>query len=161
VCTQLTAQIHALPAAALGFLFPLMSRRTAAGAVDHQRVVRAALAAGAALTALLAIGLLLFGDWFMRLWMGESFGRELGNLLPWLTCAYLLLGLGVAPHYLLLGQGEARFVSLNNFAGGVAASLGAAVLIPVLGLTGGAIARALYAPLVLASYVRLARGRAR
>jgi O-antigen/teichoic acid export membrane protein len=158
VCTQLAAQVHALPAAALGFLLPLMSRRSARGGAGLERIKRAGVAMGAFTTAALAVLLFAFGDAFMRLWMGETFARELGTLLPWLVAAYVMLGLGVAPHFLLLGQGEARFVSLNNAAGGVAASVGAAVLIPLLGLTGGAIARGLYAPLVLASYLRLMRG---
>lgn len=158
VCTQLAAQIHALPAAALAFLLPMMSRRSAAASAGNEAVIRAAIVAGGTASVVLSAALFVFGDAFMRVWMGDGFAAELGTLLPWLTAAYLLLGLGVAPHYLLLGRGEARFVSLNNVAGGVAASLGAALLIPLLGLTGGAVARALYAPLIMASYLRLLQG---
>lgn len=152
VCTQLAQQVHMLPAAALAFLLPLAGRRARTG---EQRSPRRALLAGASLTLLLAIGLFALGDPFMRLWMGSAFATEAAALLPWLTLAYLILGMNVAPHYLLLGRGEARFVSLTNVAGGLASTLGALVLIPQLGLVGGAIARGLYGPVLLVSYARL------
>jgi O-antigen/teichoic acid export membrane protein len=156
VCTQLAQQAHALPAAALAFVLPLMSRRAASDPdAGAGRVQRRALAAGAGLTLLLAAALLVLGVPFMNLWMGEAFTAQAGPLLPWLVAAYALLGLNVAPHYLLLGTGAARFVSLSNVAGGLASSIGAVLLVPALGLVGGAVARGLYGPVLLASYARL------
>jgi O-antigen/teichoic acid export membrane protein len=155
VCTQLAQQVHALPAAALAFLLPLTSRRGALG--SGALAPRRAIALGAALAVALAVALLALGIPFMRLWMGEAFTAAAGPLLPWLVGAYLLLGLNVAPHYLLLGAGEARFVSLANIAGGLASSLGTVLLVPALGLVGGALARGLYGPVLLASYARLWR----
>jgi len=158
ICTQLASQVHSIPAAGFSFLLPLMSRRIGAEAgADMHRLYRYAIIANAALAALLALPLLIFGRPILVLWVGVDMALQVSDLLFWLTLAYFMLAFSVAPHFLLLGRGEAKFVSVTNIAGGVMTTLGAALAVPPLGLIGGVIGRTLYSPVLAVCYGRLFR----
>lgn len=154
VCTQLAQQVHAVPAAAMGFLMPLATRKHHQGD-DVRRVRRLALTANVLVALPLALALAVGADFGLRIWMGPDFAAENAGLLRWLTLAYLLLALNVAAHYLLLGEGEARFVSLTNIVGGILSSVGAGLLVPGFGVAGAAAGRLMYGPVLLLNFVRL------
>ena len=155
VCTQLALQVHAIPAAGLGFLLPMVSRRLLRSQAPLSRLRNQAIMVNAVFAAALALPLILFGEQFLALWIGPEFAREASPLLFWMTLVYGVLALGVAPHYLLLGRGQARFISFNSMVGGILSTVSAAVLIPAIGIFGGLVGRAMHVLLVIATYVRL------
>lgn len=155
VCTQLASQVHAIPAAGLSFLLPMVSRRVLSSQAPLPRLRNLAILVNAGFAAALALPLLFFGDRLLALWIDPVFAGAASSLLFWMTLVYGMLALGVAPHYLLLGRGQAKFISFNSMAGGVLSTVGAAVLIPAIGIFGGLIGRAMHVFLIIAAYVRL------
>lgn len=155
VCTQLAQQIHTIPAAAMSVLLPLVSRKSAGPAGGLRRVRRLSVLLNFMFAGVLALALFVIGPAFLVWWMGSEFAAQTGNLLTWLVLGYFVLALAVAPHFLLLGRGEARFVSLSNIVGGIATLLSALVLIPVAGLVGAAWSRLAYGPVLAVSFARL------
>jgi O-antigen/teichoic acid export membrane protein len=156
VCTQLGQQIHALPAAAMSFLFPLISRRLGAGNTQGARSIRrAAVAVNLAIA--LALGTILIGGstLILGVWMGTPFAEENTTLFIWIVIAYAILSANVAPHFLLMGHGDVRFLSILGLAGGVASIVAMVLLIPAFGLLGAAWGRALYGLFLTLSYLRL------
>jgi O-antigen/teichoic acid export membrane protein len=160
VCTQLAQQIHALPAAAMAFLFPLMSRKLHTGDRGSlERLRDYGVTVNVAISLTLGIGMIVFGREVLALWMGPDFAAASSTILLWLTVAYFVLSLNVAPYYLLLGHNEARYVSVANLAGGGMGVLAAIVLLPTLGVIGAAQARLVLGLTTLANYWRLYRPR--
>lgn len=156
VCVQLAQQIHAVPAAAMSFLFPLMSRKIEQGGQGAGLRVRdGGVALNVALSVVLGAAMLLWGRDLLGLWMGAEFARNGGEILNWLIAAFFLLSLNVAPHYLLLGRNEARFVSITNIAGGVLGLVAAFALTPFAGLLGTAQARIALGTMILVNYWKL------
>lgn len=161
VCTQLAQQVHALPAAAMAFLFPLMSRRLQThDAGSLSRVRNYGVVVNIGMSVILGILMFVAGPTLLALWMGEPFAAESSHILLWLTLAYFVLSLNVAPYYLLLGHNEARYVSVANLAGGGMGLLAAVILLPSLGVIGAAQARMVLGLTTLANYWRLYRPRA-
>ena len=160
VCVQVASQVHAIPAAAMSILIPLVSRQIGAGAHENvKRIERLSVAANLAISFTLVVSFLAIGDWFLRLWLGEVIATEVQPLFTWMVLAYGLVSLSIAPYFLLLGRGDARFVSLVGSFGSAISAATAAALIPALGLMGGVLARAAYGPVLLLYYVRLIRRR--
>lgn len=161
VCTQLASQVHALPAAAMAFLFPLMSRRLQTDdAAALTRLRNYGVMVNLGLSLALGLGMFVFGPTVLGWWMGADFAAASGLVLLWLTLAYFVLSLNVAPYYLLLGHNEARYVSVANLAGGGMGILAAVILLPTLGVIGAAQARLVLGLTTLANYWRLYRPRA-
>jgi len=161
VCTQLAQQVHALPAAAMAFLFPLISRKLHTD--DHGSLTRLrnyGVTVNVAISLTLGIGMIVFGPTLLAWWMGRDFAAQSSHILLWLTLAYFVLSLNVAPYYLLLGHNEARYVSVANLAGGGMGLLAAVILLPTLGVIGAAQARMVLGLTTLANYWRLYRPRA-
>ena len=158
VCTQLAQQVHAVPAAAMAFLFPLISRRLQTD--DGRALGRVrdyGVAVNVAISLTLGVGMIVFGPLLLALWMGEDFAANSSHILLWLTVAYFVLSLNVAPYYLLLGHDEARYVSVANLAGGGMGVAAAVVLLPMVGVIGAAQARLVLGLTTLANYWRLYR----
>jgi O-antigen/teichoic acid export membrane protein len=164
VCVQLAQQVHQLPASAMSILFPLISRKLHAGEhASADRVRNAGIAVNLAASLVLGLALLIAGPRLLELWMGAAFAQETGNLLRWLTAAYFLLSLNVAPYYLLMGYDEMRYVSVTSLGGAAAGVVAALLLLPAVGVTGAAQARMALGLTTLANYWRVyrpARGRA-
>lgn len=161
VCTQLAQQIHALPAAAMAFLFPLISRKL--HTEDGRALARLrnyGVTVNVAISLTLGVGLMAFGPFILALWMGQDFASNSSHILLWLTVAYFVLSLNVAPYYLLLGHNEARYVSIANLAGGGMGVVAAVILLPTLGVIGAAQARLVMGLTTLANYWRLYRPKA-
>ncbi|HXG28349.1 MAG TPA: oligosaccharide flippase family protein [Nevskiales bacterium] len=158
ICLQLAQQIHTLPSAALGVAFPAVSRRLQGeGQGALRRVAGYALGINVLLALLLALPMILAAKFILSLWIDAAFAAQAADVFVWLCGAHLLLALNVAAHYLLLGAGNARFVSLSNLAGGIAGLVASVALIPVLGLIGAAQARLSYAAVTFANHLALSR----
>ncbi len=156
VCVQLAQQVHALPAAAMSFLFPLISRKAQAGDTANFRAVRNyGVAANLVLSFALGAGMFTLGPEALKLWMGADFAARSGDILLWLTAAFLVLSVNVAPYFLLLGQNEARYVSVTSLTGGGIGVVMALALIPPFGLVGAAAARLMLGITATANYWKL------
>lgn len=157
VCTQLAQQVHALPAAAMAFLFPLISRRIGAGNTSGARRLRQiGVAANLAVVAVLGVILGFGSELILSIWMGEAFSSGNSSLFVWIVVAYALVAVNVAAHYLLMGHGDVQFLSIVGIVGGAASLLAMYILIPSFGLLGAAWGRALYGLVSMLAFARLA-----
>ncbi len=158
ICVQLTQPVHSFVAAAFNFLFPHISTKHEAGQRKGlKRVYRLAVAVNVALVVLLSLPLLVFGKAILTLWMGADFAGHSYHLLSVLAVAFAILAMNVVPHFALLGLGKIRFVSMVNLAGGVLSFAAAAVLIPFIGMTGAAVGRLFYGPMITLNYFKVER----
>jgi O-antigen/teichoic acid export membrane protein len=156
VCIQLAQQIHAVPAAAMSFLFPFVSRRLReVGPAGVDRARRYGILANVGLSLGLGGLMLAFGPSVLAIWMGDAFAQQSAGILPWLTFSFFLLSLSVAPYYLLLGHSQVRYMSLANLAGSGIGLFIAWLLMPFLGLVGAAFARVALGAAMLSSYWKL------
>jgi O-antigen/teichoic acid export membrane protein len=137
-------------------LFPHVSRRKGSDADYTGHGVRGrSIALNVLIAAPLALTLWFFGEDVLRLWIGGDFAKESGRYLSILVGASFLLALNVTPHYILLGLGEMRYVSLTNIFGGIAMLTAMLILTPLYALTGAVASRALYGFGVSLNFVRL------
>lgn len=158
LCVQVTQPIHGLASAAFNFVFPHLSLRHEAGEVHGpRRVFRLAMFANFVVTALVTVPFVCFGRPLLRLWIGPQFAEQAHVVLAVLAIGFAILAINVVPYYTLLAWGQVRFVSLVNLAGGVLSLACAVTLIPLFGLTGAALGRIIYGPVVSLSFFKLAR----
>lgn len=156
IATQLAQQIHAVSAAALGVLFPSVSRRLA----EEPRsslwsITRFAIAGNLLLSSTLGLGLLIFGKDILSIWVGRIEAVASMDVLWYLTIAYWLLAINVAPHFILLGAGRIRFVAMSNLIAGLLSMGVMWILVQSYGLVGMGVARMVYGILILANYLPL------
>ncbi|PPD41664.1 MAG: hypothetical protein CTY15_13205 [Methylocystis sp.] len=143
VCLQLAQQVHTVPAAGAGFVFPLVSRRIQAGE-NIRRIGLGATVAFGLFAAALATPLIFFSHEILELWIGRDFADQNATLLRWLTIAFVILALNIGPYFLLLGANVARFVALVVVLGGALGLLAGLLFIPRLGLIGAVAVRIVY-----------------
>lgn len=155
VCTQLASQIHAIPAAAMSFLFPLLSRKIGAG---EKGGVRRIENLGVCITLSIVFGLAallaLLHHAALSAWLGTEFADSHGTLFLWILLAYAALGVGIAPYYLLMGRGDVKFVSLVGIGAGAVSLVAMVLLVQPFGEEGVAWARSVY---LIPSLLMLAR----
>lgn len=158
LCLQVAQQIHGLAGAAFGFLFPHISAKHEAG---NRRGVRSAFRLAVLVNVGLSLALtapvILFARKLLTVWMGADFAAHSYKALIILGVGFCALSLNVVPHFTLLGLGQVRFLSVSNLAGGFVALVGAALLIPPLGLIGAAAGRLLYGPVTWVNYWKVFR----
>lgn len=158
IASQLATQIHALTAAGVSVIFPMVSRKLAdGGAFSLWRVAKLTMAMSTLLSSGVALILFLWGPIILQAWIGGDAANGSAQILPWLVVAYWVLALNVVPYYLLLGMGRIRFVSSTVLAAGVAAVVAMSLAISSLGLIGAPIGRGLYAILSLVLVFPLAQ----
>lgn len=158
ISAQLAQQIHALPTAALSFIFPLISYRVEhSGRKGLRELFPQLVFVNILSAALLAFPLIVFARPILSLWMGGDFANRFSLLLAILAVAYALLAANVVPHNVLLGLGHVRFVSMTNLAGGILSAIGVAALVPVLGIYGAGLARLLYGLTISMNYLKVKR----
>lgn len=158
IATQLAMQTFSISAAGLSVVFPILSRKLEnGGAFSLWRFTKIAMAGNLLLSSLLATALVLIGPTFLRFWIGNEPAIPTAELLPWLVIAYWILALDAVPHYLLLGMGRIRFISLTAIASGSCAVFTAYFAISSLGLIGAPAGRAIYALLTMALFVPVAK----
>lgn len=146
IASQLAMQIHAISAAALSVLFPIISRKLEAGNRDFlPPTARLTMGGNLILSSALAAGLLVLAPFLLTPWVGKETAPAVAKLLPWLAAGYWLLSLNVAPFYILLGMGRMRFVGLVVVFSGFAGTLASWISIEFAGLDGAPAGRIVYA----------------
>jgi O-antigen/teichoic acid export membrane protein len=156
VCLQVAQLSHSVPAALMFVLFPHVSRHKSLN-VDYtgHSVLARSIVLNVLIAGPLALGLWFFSEDVLRLWIGSEFAKQSAPYLSILIWAYFLLALNVAPHYILLGLGEVRYVSFTNIIGGLAMLTAMLISIPLYALTGAVASRALFGLGVSMNFVRL------
>jgi O-antigen/teichoic acid export membrane protein len=158
LCVQVAQQIHGLPGAVFSFLFPHISARHESGNKRNlKKTYYLAVLANAVLSVTLTLPLVVLSKRILTIWMGADFAAHSYAMFSVLAAAFCVVSLNVAPHYTLLGLGKVRFISFVNLAGGALSLVGAAVLIPSLGLFGAAAGRLFYGPVISANYLKVAK----
>jgi len=148
VASMLPQQIHAIAAAGMSVIFPMVSRkRASATSFSLARTTLVMFAANAALGGVIAAGLWFAGERIFAIWLRDPLPSEALVTFKYLVVAYFLLALSIVPHYILLGLGKMRFVALNACFAGVVAILTMVWLANNLGLTGVGAGRVFYGAL--------------
>lgn len=157
IASQLAMQVHAISAAGLSVIFPLVSRRLeATGRITLWPMVRLTMSGNLLLSSLLALALLTLSPLILDPWVGVEAAAVVRDLLPWLVGAYWLLALNVAPYYILLGMGRMRFVGLTVLAAGAAGVIALPLAMAEFGLPGAPAGRGVYALVSLTLLVPVA-----
>lgn len=158
VATQLAQQIHAFSAAGLSVIFPKISRKMEkASSFSLPSVAKLLMVGNLLVSSLLALGLLIFGEEVLELWLGGAEAEASAHVLWYLTIAYWVLALNVVPHFVLLGAGKIRFIAMSNLAAGMVSLLAMLALVQPYGLVGVGIARIAYSVLTLVTLAYLIR----
>ena len=157
VSMQLAQQIHGLSAAALSVIFPAVSRKVS----ENERfplgnVTKMTMGVNFLASGILAFGLMVCGRTILSMWLGEKEAEASTDVLWYLSIAYWLLAINVAPHFILLGVGRMRFVALSNLTAGVISFVTMFPLARIYGLSGVAMSRIVYGALILANCLCLA-----
>jgi len=93
----------------------------------------------------------------LALWMGHDFMAQGTTVLRLLACAFFILSMNVALHYILLGAGDIKFVSLTNIIGGALSLIATIALVPVAGINAAAVGRFIYGAIVSLNFSRVAK----
>ena len=158
LCTQAGQPIHGLVSSAMHFLFPHLSVRYGVVPIaEIRRKIALAIRVNVALVCVLSLPLILFGNYFLKMWIGSAFAQQPRYLFPTIACSFGLLGLNITAHYALLAAGKVRVVTYLNLLAGVVMLLLMAALIPTHGLQGAALARMSYGPITCLAYLSLYR----
>jgi O-antigen/teichoic acid export membrane protein len=157
VAMQLAQQIHGLSAAALSVVFPVVSRKLS----ENERfplgnLTKMTMGVNFLASGILAFGLMMFGRTILSTWLGEKEAEASTEVLWYLSIAYWLLAINVAPHFILLGVGRIQFVALSNLTAGMISFITIVPLARIYGLSGVAMSRIVYGALILANCLCLA-----
>jgi O-antigen/teichoic acid export membrane protein len=156
IASQIGALVHVGLSAAFAVMLPRVARLLA---VNDQATAANAFSRawrrGVALNfiAVIAFGLplLLCGSVLLQLWLGPAAEAAL-EVYPWVLLAFLLVSVNIAPHFLLLASGQARYVSLANGAAGLLATMSLYPAVLLHGSNGAAVSRAIYGGVLAISY---------
>jgi len=156
VCLQLAQQIHAFVSAAFSVLFPMISRRMETAAIGSLLAeAKLLILINVVVSIVLAVPIILFSGWILELWMGEAFIIQGATVLRLLACAFFILSINVALHYILLGAGDVKFVAFTNIVGGVMSLIVTVALVPVAGINAAAAGRLIYGAIVSMNFIRI------
>jgi O-antigen/teichoic acid export membrane protein len=158
LCTQAAQPIHGLVSSAMHFLFPHLSVRYGVAPIaEIRRKVALAIRVNFALVGVLTLLVIVFGNYFLKRWIGNAFDQQPRYVFPTIACSFALLGLNITAHYALLAAGKVRVVTYLNMAAGLVMLLLMAALIPTHGLQGAALARLSFGPITCLAYLSLHR----
>lgn len=142
VCLQVSDQIHAIPAAAAAFLFPLTSAIKERGDVGNLRKIYFAGMNGTTILGLsLAIPVYLFANNILTLWMGADFAQHTTTILTILVFTTALKATSIVPYNYLNGTGFVRLNTIFSFVSGSVVAVTSFFFIGWLGIVGAAWAR--------------------
>lgn len=156
VCLQVAQSVHLLPAAAMQILFPWLSARKAGAGTPSGRTLMVWSLVGGAICVLPPAVIALLANPLLSAWIDPDFAASSTRLLQIFLLAYGVLAFNIPGHYLLLGLGDARFVSLSNLAAGVLSITASVALLP-LGLVAFAAGKLGYGPIIALNQLRLGR----
>ena len=151
VCLQLAQQIHTIPSAAAGFIFPLISRKIAEQDQDIKRFSLSATVISSAMSLAIAAPIIYFSKEILTLWVGATMAAQAAYILVGLSISFVILAVNIVPHFVLLGCNNARFIAISNLIAGVASILASLMLIPTIGVTGAIYARTVYGFITLSN----------
>lgn len=157
VCLQLAQFAHAIPAVAMQIIFPWASAKTEKGKSLRQLPLKKYALYAGALCAILPLMLYFSLPVVLKIWMGEEFFVENITLGSVLLLAYGILAFNVPAHYLLMGLGKIKYLSLINLAAGLA-SVVTSLLLASLGLIWFSAAKLLFGPIILVNFIKLKKG---
>lgn len=130
-------QVHAVLAAAAGFVFPLSSKYHSRGEIHKLREIYSrTMAIVTSLATVAVIIVYFFAPMILDLWMGADFVKEGTDVLRLLILAYGGLSLTIVPYYLLNGSGFIRSNVLFGALSGLIVISAGLVLLPQQGITG-------------------------
>lgn len=155
ICLQFAQISHTLLSAALQVIVPFTSRALGAGNVEalfHHGMRGAAWAAAACL--LVPAFLAAFAPIILTLWISPAFATENTGVARRLLLAFAVLCVNIPSHFMLIGLGDIRFVSLLNLLAGCVCAVLLLLLDPI-DLQGFADVRILYGMLLLTSWWRV------
>lgn len=155
ICLQFAQIPHTLLSAGLQVIVPFVSRALGAGDVESllRHGMRGAAWAAAACLVVPAM-LAVFAQVILTHWISPAFATQNVDLTLLLLLAFAVLCASIPAHFMLIGLGEIRFVSLLNLLAGCVC----AFLLLVLDLTslqGFAAVRIVFGMLLLTSWWRL------
>lgn len=158
ICMQLAQPIHGMVGAGFSTVFPAMSRSVESqdrnGLIhDVQYLIRLNIAGAVLLT----MPVIYFSETILTWWMGWDFMVQANTIFRLLVAGSFVQATGVVPYFLLLGAGDAKFVSMTSVAGTAAMLLGTLGLIPFAGIYAPAAGRLLGAAVAYANFARLIR----
>ncbi len=156
VSVQLAQQMHMLPNASAQFIFPLVSRRAAEGG-NVRRIALRATAAISLFAICLAVPIIFFAHSILTLWVGQAIADSTATSLRLLTFAYLILGINVGAHYVLLGANKVRFIALSNTVAGIITVAIGIWAVNRYGLEGAAFSRVAYGIIISSNFAALYR----
>jgi O-antigen/teichoic acid export membrane protein len=156
IALMLPMQIHAVAAAASAIIFPMVSKNLGASTGFSMRslLIRSSFA-NLALSTVIALTLILFGEQITNLWLGNQFWASSSGIFLWLVVAYWLLAQNITAYFALLGMGRMRFVGITLWLCGLLGLLVTVILVVSLGAVGAAIGRLAFSVATLALFVPL------
>jgi O-antigen/teichoic acid export membrane protein len=156
ICVQASQPIHGLISAAFNFLFPRISvMREAGRAAGLKRAFWMSMKINLWLALIVCLPIAAFSKAILQVWMGREFAVHTYLVLSILCIGYTILAANVVPHYVLLGFGKVRYVTVTNALGGVLSLVAALCLVPWLGLVGASLSRLLYGPAVSLNFAKV------
>lgn len=158
LCVQAAQPVHGLISSGMHFLFPHLSARyRVAPIAEIRHKILLAIKVNLGLVIALSLPTIILGAQMFRVWIGSAFVQQSRLLFPIVVFSFALLGINITAHYALLAIGQVRVITYFNLLGGVAMLLLMALLIPVHGLQGAAVARLVYGPITCLAYLQLYR----
>jgi O-antigen/teichoic acid export membrane protein len=91
------------------------------------------------LSLIIAISLILLGDSFLKLWMGQEFALKSSGILPIISLVFFFSSITSISIWFYTGLGHTNINLFSSFVGSACYLLGAIFLIPKLGLYGAAL----------------------
>lgn len=157
IATQLAMQIHAFSAAGFSVIFPKISRKLHGGGIDSNlvNITKLAMIGNFIISSILSLGLLIFGEKILILWLGGEDANASLYVLRYLTIAYWLLAINVVPHFILLAINRVRFVAVSNILAGIVSLVIMYLLVQQYGIDGVGIARVIYGVITLINFISL------
>ncbi|MEI9979822.1 MAG: oligosaccharide flippase family protein [Edaphobacter sp.] len=158
VCIQVAEPLFGLTASGLSFFFPYLSGRASTlSRAELQRSVLKVLGCNL----LLVLGgttlLLVFGNHFLRLWVGAAVAHNAAPIFPLIVIGSALSGFSVTGTYAAQALGLFRMVAFISLGSRCSLLLLMFYLLHHLGLQGLAIARVCYGAASLLVYLPLIR----
>lgn len=144
LASSLSTKLLSLVAAMAGFVFPRSVRMFVADDVVGLRAtyVRATRYVLLISWPMLVVAL-LFGDAFLRLWVGVAFAEKMADVLLLLLVSYFLTSLSVVASQVFNGIGNSRVGAIFSSLGAAINLVACLIFIPKWGLLGAALASVL------------------
>ncbi len=158
VCLQLAQQINAVMGAVFSILLPAISRLMETTEVHNLRgEVTWLIRLNLACSLVLAFPVIVFGDFLLMVWMGHDFMVQGTTILRLLAGAFFIQSAQVALHFILIGAGDFKFVSIISLIGITVNILTMILLMPLMGINAAAMGRLMYGSIISVNFFRIGK----